>query len=310
MNPTQRVEERFGDDGEPAELHQAVERRAHRAQRIDALRAHVEANALGRVGAAFGSHFGNGNRGGLPVRLDDVALGGPVRQRKRRRGQLPFSRRGRRQRIEKCRGEVEVFDADEIVRSRQGDAHGRVLGLAELVRRYGVELAVRAREHLRRRHPATLHQCGVAEAAAPGDAVRHGPAVDGDGRLNIGDVARVEMEMLADLKVAVAPDEGQIGGRFQRAVRGRRADLVEAGVRRGLLIAIAERNRERPAVDRLGDSCVHHVERTRGIVAVGVLAKLPAAHCGAAIRNLHVVERALDYHGLFGSCRDGVGGLG
>lgn len=114
----------------------------------------------------------------------------------------------------------------------------------------------------------------------------------------------VEVKLLDDLEVAVAPSEGDVGRSGERSLVG--GNFVQAGVRGGLQLRVVENQGEWPAVGERGRSFVHQVQSAGRLGVIFILLELPAFHYRAAIGEFHAIERIFHHDGAFlrvGYCR-------
>src|SRR5260370_33081783 len=107
---------------------------------------------------------------------------------------------------QKCRCEVTVFDADEIL-STLPKARGPFVQTVQFLRKECGDFPAFAVVRLDRVHPSGVRHRQIAEVAKPGKPRFNRIGVELDGRFRADHVSVIKLEMLADFQMAIAPSE-------------------------------------------------------------------------------------------------------
>ena len=209
MQPSQRVEQRLGNESPQAKLHQAVERGANGFQAIDALGTDVHPQILRSRRGDTRRHLRNDLGFGLSIGRSGAVLKRPACQRQRCFRQVSM----RRKRRQKCHGEIEVFDSDKIERSGNVRVNRGLARPPQILRRQRIQFPGSAVEYLRLQGRSI--GCGIAKSAGPGQALTQRVSVQSRRGLHIHDIAGIEFQVLGDFEVAVAPREADFRGGVQ-----------------------------------------------------------------------------------------------
>ena len=186
--------------------------------------------------------------------------------------------------------EVAVFDAGEIFAALP-DAGTPVIEAFEFFVREKDDFSVFGVKGVDGFNGRGIGDGQVAESAEPGKAGLDGLAIELGGDVDVYDVTVIEMKVLGDFEVAVAPGKLNVGGRaYEIAAAGVAGSKFKKAIVGGLFeVSVIENQRKGPAADLLGGFRMDNIQDPLRLVVVHIFGELPTFDYRAAIGNFDAI---------------------